>query len=115
MQLFRQGYERVDARAAKPLLPNIARTIGRRCIRFDPGRLGSASILLHCYRHLPRMHIESQLHDPLDSHDGLVATTARYYLIIHNSRQFTAGAVCSRLMSSDTPSNTLNKRSSAET
>ena len=68
------------------------------------GRLDPASILLHRHGDLPIMHIQAQIQDPL-AIAGLIClilTTARYcsVIIFHTSRQFTAGAVCCRLMSS---------------
>src|SRR5205823_4400853 len=58
---------------------------------------------VHRYRDLAIMHIEAQLQNPIPTadHTCLSVTTVRYCLLgFHKSRQFTASAVCCRLMSS---------------
>src|SRR3984893_4409426 len=68
------------------------------------GTLDPASLLLHRHRHLPIVHIQSQLQDPIAMlpHTCSVATTARYCLVrfIHRADSLAAGAVSCRLMSS---------------
>src|ERR1700730_6730878 len=68
------------------------------------GTLDPASLLLHRHRHLPIVHIQSQLQDPIAMlpHTCSVATTAQYCLVrfIHRADSLAAGAVSCRLMSS---------------